>query len=143
MKIQKREKDMSKKHATIHDVAKRAGVSIATVSRALSGGSVAAETRERVEAAVRELDYRQSGIRSVMRTGGKKCIGLVISSQESPYYASMCEGITAEAARNGYQVLTLNYPDGTSIGTITDDGRMVCNNEDMAVLHGFDHFAGA
>lgn len=135
--------EMSKKHATIHDVAQRAGVSIATVSRALSGGSIAAETQERVEAAVRELGYRQSGLRSVMRTGGKKCIGLVISSQESPYYASMCEGITAEAARNGYQVLTLNYPDGTSIATITADllelnpagallaGYMVENNSEQ------------
>lgn len=112
---------MTRKHVTIHEVAARAGVSIATVSRALSGGSVSGETLERVENAVRELDYRQPTSRTVMHTGGKKCIGLVISSQVSPYYASMCEGITAEASRNGYQVLILNYPDGTDIGTITAD----------------------
>lgn len=34
-------------------------------------------------------------------------------------------------------------PGLSSIGTITDDGRMFCNNEDMTVLRGFDHFAGA
>ncbi|MBR1710439.1 MAG: LacI family DNA-binding transcriptional regulator, partial [Clostridia bacterium] len=49
------------KASTIHDVARRAGVSIATVSRVMSGGSASASARERVEQAIQELDYKTSG----------------------------------------------------------------------------------
>ncbi|MBR3494134.1 MAG: LacI family DNA-binding transcriptional regulator [Clostridia bacterium] len=111
---------MKEKQPTIVDVAERAGVSIATVSRTISGGSVSGETRRRVEEAMRELDYRPAGARGGHR-GGERDIAMVISSQTSPYYAAMCEGMTAEAARGGYRLLSLNYPDTTPCETIAAD----------------------
>lgn len=54
--------------ANIKDVAERAGVSVATVSRVLNGHSPVAETRERVLAAVQELGYRPNNVARALRT---------------------------------------------------------------------------
>lgn len=112
---------MSEKHPTIVDVAARAGVSIATVSRALSGGSISAASRRKVEEAMEELGYRPGSIRASQKKEASRCIAAILSSQTSPYYAAMCEGITAEAARSGYRLLVLSYPEGTGIDTMTND----------------------
>ena len=112
---------MNEKQPTIHDVAAAAGVSIATVSRALSGGSISEASRRKVEEAISTLDYKPGGIRSAQRKEVSRCIAAVFSSQTSPYYAAMCEGATAEAARGGYKLLVLSYPEGTGVETITND----------------------
>ena len=51
---------MEPKAVTINDVARQAGVSIATVSRVLSGGSASADARKKVEAAAQALGYRKT-----------------------------------------------------------------------------------
>ena len=104
------------KASTIHDVAKRAGVSIATVSRVMSGGSASASARERVEQAIQELDYKTSGGKQTSRV-----IAMVLSPQTSPYYASMCEGATSEAIRAGYLPMIYSYPDTTPTERIVED----------------------
>ncbi len=111
---------MREKQATVYDVAKRAGVSIATVSRALGGGSVSQAARRRVEEAAAGLGY-QPPVHAAQAREVSRSIALVISSQTSPYYASMCEGATAEAARCGYRLLVLSYPEGTGCETVTRD----------------------
>ena len=112
---------MNDKQSTIVDVAKVAGVSIATVSRALTGGSISAVSRRKVEEAMELLNYRPGAMRSVRKKEDRKIIAAILSSQTSPYYAAMCEGITAEAARNGYKLLILSYPEGTGCETMTED----------------------
>ncbi len=112
---------MSEKQPTIVDVAREASVSTATVSRAMTGGSISAATREKVEAAMKRLRYRPGAARSGQKKGGDRCIAAVLSSQTSPYYASMCEGATAEAARSGYRLLVLSYPEGTGCETVAND----------------------
>ncbi len=112
---------MNEKQPTIHDVAREANVSIATVSRVLSGGSASEASRRKVRAAMEQLNYRPGSIRAARRSDSQRCIAAVLSPQTSPYYAAMCEGITAEAARNGYKVLVLSYPEGTSCETVTAD----------------------
>ncbi|MBQ8162696.1 MAG: LacI family DNA-binding transcriptional regulator [Clostridia bacterium] len=109
------------KHSTIQDVARVAGVSIATVSRALSGGSVSERTREKVEDAARQVDYRGVASRPNSERGMNRSIAMVLSSQVSPYYAALCEGATAEAVRSGYRVLDLTYPEGTGIEMVMAD----------------------
>ncbi len=106
---------------TIMDVARKAGVSIATVSRALSGGSVSQQAREKVEEAARLLDYHPSGIRHMEHAGMERTIAMVISSQTSPYYAALGDGCAAEAARGGYRLVALTYPEGTGVNTVTND----------------------
>src|SRR2546426_10920077 len=63
---------------TIYDVARRAGVSIASVSRVLNGqGSPRAETRERVMRAVRELSFVPDGAARALSNGLKEVVGVV------------------------------------------------------------------
>jgi DNA-binding LacI/PurR family transcriptional regulator len=109
------------KQPTIVDVAKAAEVSIATVSRVLTGGSVSEASRRKVQAAMEQLNYRPGSMRALHKAPSGRCVAAVLSSQTSPYYAAMCEGITAEAARNGYKLVVLSYPEGTGCQTVTND----------------------
>ena len=126
---------MNEKQPTIVDVAQQAGVSIATVSRALTGGSISAASRRKVEEAMAALNYRPGSFRAIQKKESVRTIAAVLSSQTSPYYASMCEGITAEAARNGYKLLVLSYPEGTGCETVTAD--LLEMQPDGALLAGF------
>ena len=126
---------MPEKQPTIVDVAKAAEVSIATVSRVLTGGSVSAVSRQKVQAAMERLNYRPGSMRASRKGESRRCIAAVLSSQVSPYYAAMCEGITAEAARNGYKLLVLTYPEGTGCETVTAD--LMDLPIDGALLAGF------
>ena len=124
---------MNDKQPTINDVAREAEVSIATVSRVLSGGSASEAARRKVREAMEKLNYRPGSVRSARRGDSRRCIAAVLSPQTSPYYAAMCEGITVEAARNGYKVLALSYPEGTSCETVTID---LMELQPAGALHG-------
>ena len=92
---------MDSKQPTIYDVAELAGVSIATVSRAMSGGSISEASRRKVAEAVEALDYRPAAARHVPDQQGQT-LALVVSGMENPYYAALCSGAMEEAARHGY-----------------------------------------
>src|SRR5690606_4869474 len=98
------------KGPTIEDVAKRAGVSIATVSRVLSQSShrVNEATRMRVMRAVNELAYRPNGIARSLIQGQTATIGVLIPDIANPYYAQIVNGIEREALEAGYAVLLCN-----------------------------------
>ena len=94
---------MPDKQATIYDVAQAAGVSIATVSRVMSGGSVSASSRARVEAAMEALCYTPSPAathRTQTCSSGR--LALVLSEITNPYFASLAAGAEKEARRNNY-----------------------------------------
>jgi LacI family transcriptional regulator len=78
---------------TIHDVAREAGASIATVSRALNGGVVSAAARQRIEAAVARLGYRRNDVARGLVTGHSGLIGVVLPDLIGPLYAHMARGI--------------------------------------------------
>ncbi|MFI6389840.1 LacI family DNA-binding transcriptional regulator [Nonomuraea sp. NPDC050547] len=94
---------------TIKDVAGRAGVSPATVSRVLNHGpTVAEELRERVLAAVRELGYRPSSQARFLRTRATTVLGLIISDITNPFFTSMVRGAEDAASKAGYSVMLAN-----------------------------------
>jgi LacI family transcriptional regulator len=94
---------------TIGDVADRAGVSTATVSRVLSGSVKArAATRERVLIAVRELGYRPSGVARSLKLQRTQTMGVIISDVENPYFAEMVRGIEDVARELDYALLLCN-----------------------------------
>src|SRR6478672_10384646 len=98
----------------IDDVARRAGVSTATVSRALSGrGHVAAATRERVEEAAAELGYVVSASASSLATGRMRNIGVVVPFLNRWFYTSVLEGAQRRLMQYGYD-LTLYNLSGSS-----------------------------
>ena len=98
--------------ATIDDVAERSGVSTATVSRVLSGSVPARpETRERVLAAARELDYRPSGIARALKLRETRTLGLVVTDITNPFYPQVVRAVEAAAHARGYGIVLANGGD--------------------------------
>ncbi len=97
---------LSESTNTIHDVAKRAGVSASSVSRALNGHpNVSPQLRRRVEEAVRELRYQPNLAAHSLRSGATGLVGFLLDSMANgPIYASV-----EQALRNqGYSMLLTN-----------------------------------
>ncbi|MFG3029474.1 LacI family DNA-binding transcriptional regulator [Streptomyces sp. NPDC048253] len=91
---------------TIREVAERAGVSVATVSRVLSGNyPVPQATRTRVLRAARALDYVANAHARALVGGGRKTVAVVLRQVTSPFYAQVAEGVEAEAATHGWLCL--------------------------------------
>lgn len=94
---------------TIKDVAKRAGVSVATVSRVLSGkGPMRPELRERVQRAISDMGYRPSRMARNFRAQRSKFIGLIISDIESPFYTSLVRSVEDAVYARGFSLLLCN-----------------------------------
>jgi DNA-binding LacI/PurR family transcriptional regulator len=97
----------------INEVAELAGVSTATVSRALSGnGHVSAATRERVNNAAAELGYVVSSNASSLATGRTKNVGVVIPFLNRWFYASVVEGAEQALLSHGYDLTLYNLSGG-------------------------------
>jgi DNA-binding LacI/PurR family transcriptional regulator len=94
---------------TMKDVAERAGVSPATVSRVLSRSPyIAVETVNRVLEAVEELRYRRNVHARRLATGKSNVFGLVISEIANPFFPELIRGFQSEAWDRGFDVLLLN-----------------------------------
>ena len=96
---------MKSERATITDVARRAGVSKATVSAVINdSAAVKGSTRDRVLAAIDVLNYRRSQLThsAARRT---RSIGLLIKEIDNPYYAEVVLGARAHANEQGYTLL--------------------------------------
>ncbi len=97
---------------TIKDVAKRAGVGIATVSRALHGSpQVSRETAARVRKVIEELGYRPNTNAQSLASGRSQMLGLVVSDITNPFFPELIKGFEEVALHNGYDVLvaSTNY----------------------------------
>lgn len=95
--------------STIKDVAERAGLSVATVSRALNGiPTVAPDLIERVRAAADELDYHPNAIARSLRRQSTEVIALIISDISNPFFTAIARGVEDIAQSHGYSVLLCN-----------------------------------
>jgi LacI family transcriptional regulator len=91
---------------TIRDVARRAGVSVATVSRALNGHSnVLDETRRRVLAAAAELRFVPSGAARSLNTGRTHTVGALLPDLHDEYFSELIRGIDRAARQRGLHLL--------------------------------------
>lgn len=91
---------------TILDVAKRAGVSIATVSNTLSGARfVTEELQKRVLRAIEELHYSPNSVAKSLRTGSSKVISIIISDFDNPFFAQVLQGAADAAFQLGYTLI--------------------------------------
>jgi len=89
--------------STIIDVAKKAGVSKTTVSKILSGKeNVRPSTLEKVNRAIKELDYIPSGFAQTMRTGSAKNIAVLLPEQFNIGYSEILRGIEMVVNSSGY-----------------------------------------
>ncbi|GAA0832479.1 LacI family DNA-binding transcriptional regulator [Bifidobacterium pullorum subsp. gallinarum] len=91
---------------TIKDVAKQAGVSVATVSRVLNGnGYVHEDTRSKVEQSIRELNYTPNEVARSLYKRKSKLIGLLLPDIMNPYFPQLARGVEDEMQENDYRLI--------------------------------------
>jgi LacI family transcriptional regulator, galactose operon repressor len=91
---------------TIYDVARLAGVSTATVSRALNGTApIAPATRTAIDQAVEQLGYRANTIARSLVTKSTQTIAFLLPDITNPFYASLVSGIQEHTLRHGHTML--------------------------------------
>ncbi len=92
--------------ATIRDVAERAGVSTATVSRVLAGiGNPKPETADAVMAAVEALDYRPSAVARSLRMRRTNTFGLIVTDIQNPFFPELVQAADDAARSIGFSIL--------------------------------------
>jgi LacI family transcriptional regulator len=102
---------------SLAEVARQAGVSIATASRVVNGSShpVSEATRERVLDAARELGYSPSALARALVTRRSRIIGVVVGDIVDAYFAEVTRGVEDIAARAGYMTIVCNADRRTEI----------------------------
>jgi len=91
--------------STIKDVARLAGVSPATVSRVLNDSAgVRAETRERVESAIKQLNFAPSAVAKGLREGRSNIIGVVVPDITSLFFMDVVKGLENTLTLNDYRL---------------------------------------
>lgn len=91
---------------SIRDVARRAGVSIATVSRVLNAsGRVAPVTARRVRRAAQALDYRVNAVGRSLATARTGVLGVLVPTLANPVFSGSVTGLARQARRAGYDIL--------------------------------------
>ncbi|WP_066196213.1 LacI family DNA-binding transcriptional regulator [Gracilibacillus timonensis] len=94
--------------ATIEDVAKKVGVSVTTVSRALNNHPYVSEkTQKLIFEAMETMNYTPNRIAQQLRGKQTKLIGVIISRVTNPFFSYLVDAIEQVAYRNGYQVVVL------------------------------------
>lgn len=90
---------------TLRDVADRAGVGIATASRALNGGSTSEALRQRVTGAAEDLGYHPHRLALGLRTGATKSVGFVVSDIANPVLGRTAQGAVSYLDAAGYTMM--------------------------------------
>jgi LacI family transcriptional regulator len=99
--------------AKLDDVARRAGVSTSTASRALNGiGELSEETRQSVLRAAKALDYRPSPLARSLRTRRSHTVGLVVPTIAHSFYAAVTNGAQTVLEEHGWRLILVDAGDG-------------------------------
>ncbi|AVL00228.1 catabolite control protein A [Pediococcus inopinatus] len=100
---------MEKQTVTIYDVAREAGVSMATVSRVVNGNqNVKPATRQRVNDVIDKLDYRPNAVARGLASKKSTTIGVIIPDVTNGYFASLARGIDDVASMYKYNIIMEN-----------------------------------
>jgi LacI family transcriptional regulator len=129
----------ARSRASAKDVARLAGVSTATVSRALnSPADVDADTRRRVETAIEQLRYVPHGAARALRSRRSKMIGAVVPSFDYALYARTTSALQAVLDERGYAlVLATHYYDLATEVRVTE--QLITHGVDAFAFVGLDH----
>jgi len=136
-KVTTKKKPSNRRHSSvsIRDVAKRAGVSIATVSRAVNGiTTVDAELAKRVWKAVEEVGYVPNPQARALVSGRSRMLGLIVSEITNPFFPELVQEFENLAVAQGYEVMigSTNYEPARTESLIR---RMLQRNVDgVAVM---------
>ncbi len=95
--------------ATIKDMARRAGVSVPTVSRVLNDTKpVSRELRQRVLRAMEELDYRPNLLAGSLRRRVTHTVGHIVPDTTNPFFGELAKSIEDVGFQHGYNVILCN-----------------------------------
>lgn len=90
---------------TIKDIAKRAGVSHTTVSRALLGSDlISSQTTERIQRIASDMGYRPSAAARSLKTNRSEVLGVIVSNIDDPYFSEVLQGVETTAQESGYSL---------------------------------------
>lgn len=117
--------------ASIADVARRANVSISTVSRVINRRDIVnPDTRARVEAAIAELGYRPNSFARGLMLGRSELVGLVLPDLHGEFYSEIIRGADRQAREMGYGLVVSSTRAGD------DDGSFVKAIQKRGLLDG-------
>lgn len=103
---------MKNQNPNLKDVAKKAGVSIATVSRALNyPNKVDSTTLNRINKVIKEVNYKPNRVAQRLRIkgGNRKIIGLLVPDIQNPFYVEVVRGVEDYAYSRNYALLMSNF----------------------------------
>ena len=112
--------------ATIKDVARMAGVSMATVSKYLNGGNVRAENLEAIRHAIETLDYRVNPFARNLKTQRSRSIGILLPNMTAPFYGNVVTALDKALRTHGYHTLISCY--GANHGLERDNLKFLLSN---------------
>ena len=95
--------------ATIKDVAKMAGVSMATVSKYINGGNVRPENLDAIRAAIEALDYRVNPFARSLKTQRSRSVGILLPEITAPFFGSVVASLDRTFREHGYHTLLSCY----------------------------------
>src|SRR3990172_8112336 len=95
--------------ATLKDIARAAGVSIATVSNVVNGTKPATpQVRQRVQEAIERLGYVPNPHAQSLRTGHSRTLGLVVPDLTNPYFPALVQAVETTAPAPGYVLIVMD-----------------------------------
>ncbi|MFD2670171.1 LacI family DNA-binding transcriptional regulator [Marinicrinis sediminis] len=95
--------------ATIHDVAKKAGLSVTTISRVLNNrGYISEQTRQKVYQVMEELNYHPNEIARSLLRKRSHVIGLIVPSVSHPFFGEFASAVEHDAYQQGFKLLLCN-----------------------------------
>lgn len=104
------------KATTLKEIAKKLGISITTVSKALKDYTdVSAKTKKAVQDAVAELNYTPNNFALYLKTNESKTVGLVIPEVVHHFFSNIINGIIDEAEKSGYLVFILQSNENVAL----------------------------
>jgi|694.fasta_scaffold103399_2 LacI family transcriptional regulator len=109
-------KKVTARPATISDVAKKAGVAVSSVSRALNDHpDVSEDLKKRVTDAAKKLGFELNLVASSMRSGSTRTIGFVVRDISSPLFSLIAKGVDDVLRDHGYSLLLTNSDGDTKV----------------------------
>jgi DNA-binding LacI/PurR family transcriptional regulator len=94
------------KHTTLIDIAKRLGISVSTVSRALSDNpDINVDTKKRVKKLAKEFNYRPNRIAQSLKNNRTTIIGVIVPEIKHDFFSSAISGIEEVAYHSGYTII--------------------------------------
>jgi LacI family transcriptional regulator len=100
---------------TLKDVARLAGVSVATVSSVINAKGTASEgMKRRVQDALHSLDYRPDHLARSLKTGRSKVVGMLVADVSNPFFIDIMCGVEETARAHGYSLILSNSRENPS-----------------------------